>query len=74
MPNLWTQFKALTDNDAVTAGTITSTDGQTSTVELLSGDSVKVRGTGSVGQIAYMQRGEIVETTGTLQQFNLILY
>jgi hypothetical protein len=43
-------------------------------VELLSGDYLKVRGTGTVGSKVYVKGGEIVQEAGTLQQYNMVLY
>lgn len=74
MPNIWTQFKSLIPEDVTLVATVTSTDGSTSTVELLSGDMLKVRGTGTVGAKVYIQGGEIIQEAGNLQQYDMVLY
>lgn len=74
MPNLWKQFEDLLDRPATQIATLNSTDGTTSTVELLSGDLLKVRGTGTVGNKVYINDGEIIQEAGSLVPHNMILY
>lgn len=74
MSNIWTQFKGLLDVNATQVATINSTDGETSIVELLNGDTIKVLGTGSVGVKVYIRGGEIIQAAGTLTQYDLTLY
>jgi hypothetical protein len=74
MANIWKQFEQLLDKDVTQIATVTSTDGSTSVVELLSGDPLKVRGTGPVGDKVYIRGGEIIQQAGTLQQFDMVLY
>ena len=74
MPNIWTQFKSLIPEDVTLVATVSSTNGATSTVELLSGDMLAVRGTGTVGGKVYVRGGEIIQEAGTLTQYNMILY
>lgn len=74
MPNIWTQFKSLIPEDVTLVATVSSTDGATSTVELLSGDMLSVRGTGTINAKVYIKGGEIIQEVGTLNQYNMILY
>lgn len=74
MNNVWTQFQKLVGKDVTQVATVTSTDGETSTVELLSGDPLRVIGTAEVGKKVYIKGGEIIQTAGELEQFNMILY
>lgn len=74
MPNIWTEFAKLIDKDQTYVATISNTDGTNSTVELLSGDMLKVRGTGTVGNRVYVRGGEIVQAAGALTQYDMILY
>ena len=74
MPNLWTQFESLLDKDSTEIAEVISTDGTETTVELLSGDRLKVIGTGTVGGKVYIKGGEIKRAAPTLPQHNMILY
>lgn len=74
MNNVWTQFQKLVGKDVTQVATVTNTDGETSTVELLSGDPLRVIGTAEVGTKVYIKGGEIIQTAGDLEQFNMILY
>lgn len=74
MSNIWTQFENLLEKDSTQIATIISTDGTESTVELLSGDRLKVTGTGTTGEAVYIKGGEIKQTAPTLPQYNMILY
>lgn len=74
MANLWTKFESLIGKDAMQIATITVTNGSTSTVQLLSGDTLKVTGTGTVGSKVYIKGGEIKQTAPTLTEHNMTLY
>ena len=74
MPNLWTQFENLLESDRTEIATVISTDGTETTVELLSGDRLRVLGTGSVGGKVYIKGGEITRSAPALPQHNMILY
>lgn len=74
MSNLWTQFENLLEKDSTEIATIVSINGTESTVELLSGDRLKVIGVGIVGGKVYIKGGEIKRAAPTLTQHNMILY
>lgn len=74
MSNVWKQFQSLIDKEVMQVATITATDGTNSTVELLSGDPLRVRGTGSVGNKVYIKGGEIIQAAGEMEQFDMVLY
>ena len=74
MPNIWKQFESLLDNDSTQIATIRSTTGTTSIIELLTGDQLKVRGTGAVGGKVYIKAGEIKEAAPNLAEYAMILY
>lgn len=74
MANIWKQFESLLDKETTQIATVTTTDGHTSVVSLLSGDPLKVRGTANIGSQVYIRAGTIIGEAGALQQFNMTLY
>lgn len=74
MSNIWRQFQSLLETDSTQIATVLSTDGQRSTVELLSGDTVRVSGTGSVGGRVYIKGQLITEQAPNLPTYNMVLY
>lgn len=74
MTNLWKKFESLIDKDVTQIATITVTNGTTSTVQLLSGDTLKVTGTGAVGTKVFIKGGEIKQTAPNLIEHNMTLF
>jgi len=74
MANIWKQFESLLDKPATQIATIKETDGSVSKVELLSGDSLRVIGTGTLESKVYIKDGEIIQQAGALTQHNMTLY
>lgn len=57
--NQWVAFRSLLPKDPLLVGTITSTTGTTSIINLIDGGVVNVRGTGSVTDTVYIRSGQI---------------
>jgi hypothetical protein len=74
MSNVWTQFENLLEKDTTQIATIISSNGTTTTVELLSGDRLKVIGTGAEGTVIYIKGGEIKQQAPSLARHNMVLY
>ncbi|MDI3326786.1 hypothetical protein QKW35_20610 [Pontibacterium granulatum] len=74
MANLWKQFESLIDKDVTQLATITATNGTTSTVQLLSGDTLKVTGTGTPGSKVFIKGGEIKQAAPNLTEHTMTLY
>lgn len=74
MTNVWKQFESLLDKESLQIATLLSTDGQRSTVELLSGDNLRVSGTGTVGGKVYIKGQQIVEEAPNLPTYNMTLF
>ena len=67
-PNTWVAFKEILPKDPLLVATMTSTDGQTSLMNLVDGGVVRVRGTGTPTQKYYIRSGEIVSDAPALTQ------
>lgn len=74
MSNVWRQFQSLLETDSTQIATVLNTDGQRSTVELLSGDTVRVSGTGTPGNRVYIKGQQITEQAPNLPTYNMVLY
>lgn len=61
MANLFKRLVALIPTDALMTGVVVSTDGYTSVLATLSGGSLTVRGTATVGATVY-HRGGVIES------------
>jgi len=72
MPNIWTQFQGLLPKSKQLIGTITSVDeaAKTCTIELLSGNSIVVKGTGTVDNKYLIKDGVIVSEMPALTVYN----
>ncbi|MFN3882954.1 MAG: hypothetical protein ACK4L8_16155 [Nitrincola lacisaponensis] len=74
MANVWQQFQSLLETESTQIATVITTDGQRSTVELLSGDTVRVTGTGAPGSRVYIKGMQITEQAPNLPSYNMILF
>lgn len=72
-PNTWVAFKEILPKDPMLVGTLASTDGTTSTIALIDGGVVGVRGTGTIGGKYYIRSGEIVSEAPNLTQYEIVL-
>lgn len=72
MPNLWQRFRDLLPDDPVLIGTIRANPGDgTRLVELLDGGTLRVTGSGSVGDKMFVQGGRITGDAPDLPQVDI---
>lgn len=66
-PNQWAKFRNLLPGDPLLAGVVAVVHGDgTATVDLAGGGSMRVRGSGSVGQSVWLRSGRIEGTAPAL--------
>lgn len=71
---IWKQFKTMVHTDSAYIATVVSSGDEHSIVELLTGDRVRVLGTGTTGQNVYVKNGEIKNTVADLPRFEMTIY
>ena len=59
-PNHWSRFRQLLPGRPTRIAEVVATHGQTTTVELLTGHQIRVRGSASVGDHVYIRDGQII--------------
>lgn len=69
--NLWAKFMELVPQNPIRVGTVTASDTYHSTVQIVSGDLVTVRGSSGVGTVVYIQSGSIIGNAPTLSLSDL---
>ncbi len=77
MANIWKQFENLLERDATLVAEVVTVGSSSVTVELLSGDRVNVRQAGidvAVGEMVYIEGGEVKQKAPALPRHDLILY
>lgn len=65
-PNPWARFAALLPGQPTYLAEAIANHGQTTTVELLTGQQIRVRGNASIGDKVYVQNGQITGTAPNL--------
>lgn len=71
--NQWTAFRSLLPKDPLLVGTITSTTGTSSIVQLIDGGVMNVRGTGEVSDKVYVRSGQIQGEAPNLVQNDIVI-
>ena len=77
MANLWREFKDLFPDETYAIGTITAVNSsnRTVTLDLISGETLTVKGEGvSVGNKVLVERGVVVQTLPNLSLYNVSIY
>ena len=76
MPNIWKQFNNLLPKQKQIIGKVVSTNTSniTSTIELLSGNGLVVKGIGDIGSFYLIKDGIITEKMPTLGVYNETVY
>ncbi len=71
--NSWLAFQSLLPKDPLLVGTLTSTDGTTSIIQLIDGGIVRVRGTGTVNNKYYIRSGQIQGDAPNMVQNDIVI-
>lgn len=71
--NQWLAFRSLLPKDPLLIGTLTSTAGNTSIVQLIDGGVMNVRGTGTIGEKYYIRSGQIQGEAPNLVQEEVVI-
>lgn len=71
--NQWIAFQTLLPKDPLLIGTLKSTDGSVSTMQLIDGGVMNVRGTGNVGEKYYIRSGQIQGEAPNMNQSEVVI-
>ena len=71
--NQWIAFQTLLPKDPLLIGTLQSTDGSTSVMQLIDGGVMIVRGTGTVGEKYYIRSGQIQGEAPNMTQSEVVI-